>query len=126
MLSVTETDERFYVGPSTVAGASEGLFAGVPLASGDRLRVVGVLVASHSVSDRCTNYADPYKLRVGDDLLIPVGWGAKVNHRDEANVQKVVEDGELYLETLRPIAQDEEIFLRYHEYATSRFGLMSP
>ena len=62
---------------------------------------------------------------MGDSLLIPVGWGAKVNHRDDANVEKVIENDEAYLEVLRPVAKDEEIFLRYHEYATSRFGLMS-
>jgi hypothetical protein len=120
-----ETDPRFYVGPSTIPEAGEGLFAKVPLNTGDRLRVIGVLIAAHSVADRCTDYADPYKLRVGESLLIPVGWGAKVNHRDDGNVRKVIEGEEVYLEVCHPIAKDDEIFFRYHEYATSRFGLMS-
>ena len=118
-----ETDERFYVGRSTVPEANEGLFAGVPLDRGDRLRMVGVLIPANSVSDRCTGYADPYKVRVGDSLLIPTGWGAKVNHRDEANVARIIDGGEVYLEALRPIAKDEEIFFRYSEYAKARFGL---
>lgn len=117
----TETDPRFYTGPSTIPGAGEGLFAAVPLVAGDRLRVVGVVVDADSVSDRCTSYADPFKLRVGGGLLIPIGWGAKVNHRDDANVRKTIEGDALFLEVTRPIARGEEIFLRYHEYATSRF-----
>src|SRR5262245_2745007 len=116
-IGVVEADQRFYVGKSTMPGAGEGLFAGVPLARGDRLRAVGVLVAANSVSDRCTGYADPYKLRVGEYLLIPTGWCAKVNHRDDANVEKIIEGADVYLEALRPIAQDEEIFLRYDPYA---------
>ena len=125
MTQANETDERFYIGPSTIPAAGEGLFARVPLDKGNRMRVVGVLVEANSVSDRCTNYADPYKLRVGDSLLIPVGWGAKVNHSDTANVRKIIEGDEVFLEALRPIAKDEELFFRYREYATSRFGLKS-
>ena len=89
------------------------------------MRVVGVLVEANSVSDRCTDYADPYKVRVGGYLLIPTGWCAKVNHRDDANVEKVIEGEDVYLEALRPIARDEEICFRYHEYAQARFGLRS-
>jgi len=122
---MTETDERFYVAPSTLPGAGEGLFAAVPISGGDRLRIVGVLVMANSESDRCTDYADRYKLRAGELLLIPTGWGAKVNHSDDPNVRKVVEGQDVYLEALRPIAKDEELFFRYHEYATSRFGLKS-
>ena len=74
--------------------------------------MVGVLIAANSVSDRCTAYADPYKVRVGEYLLIPTGWGAMVNHREDANVEKVIEGEDVYLEVLRPIAKDEEIFFR--------------
>ena len=121
-----ETDQRFYVRQSTIPDAGEGLFAAVSLVQGDRLRVVGVLIAPHSVSDRCTSYADPYKVRVGECLLIPTGWGAMVNHRDDANVEKVIEGEDVYLEVLHPIAKDEEIFFRYHEYAKNRFGPLLP
>ena len=119
---VMETDQRFYVGRSTTPGAGDGLFAGVPLARGGRLRVVGVLIAANSVSDRCTSYADHYKVRVGDHLLIPTGWSAMVNHSDDANVEKVIDGNDVYLEALRPIAKNEEVFFRYHDYAKSRFA----
>ena len=121
-----ETDQRFYVRRSTIPEAGEGLFAAVSLVEGDRLRVVGALIAANSVSDRCTSYADPYKVRVGEHLLIPTGWGAMVNHRDDANVEKVIEGEDVYLEVRCPIAKDEEIFLRYHEYAKNRFGPLQP
>jgi hypothetical protein len=124
--TMMETDQRFYVRRSTIPEAGEGLFAAVSLVQGDRLRVVGVLIAADSVSDRCTRYADPYKVRVGEHLLIPTGWGAMVNHREDANVEKVVEGEDVYLEALRPIAKDEEIFFRYHEYAKNRFGPLLP
>src|ERR1043166_2262957 len=102
---MNETDHRFYTAPSTLAGAGEGLFAAVPLERGDRLHVIGVSIDRDSIADRCTSFADQYKLRVGDDrLLIPFGWGAKVNHHHEPNLQKVIDGGRVYLEALRPIA----------------------
>ena len=122
MEQVAETDARFYVGPSTIPGADEGLFAANPLGIGERLRVVGVLVERDSVADRCTGYADAYKLRVGDALLlIPIGWAAKVNHHDDPNTHKVVDGDAVFLEVIRPVARGEEIVFRYHDYATSRF-----
>ena len=59
-MTMMETDQRFYVRRSTIPEAGEGLFAAVSLVQGDRLRVVGVLIAANSVSDRCTRHADPY------------------------------------------------------------------
>jgi hypothetical protein len=49
-----------------------------------------------------------------------------VNHREDANVEKVIEGEDVYLEVLRPIAKDEEVFFRYHEYAKNRFGPLQP
>lgn len=122
-MTADETDARFYAGPSSIAGAGEGLFAATDLAAGDRLEVIGVLVTRDSIADRCTGYADAYKLRVGDRLLIPVGWAAKVNHRDRHNVQKVVDGDRLFLEVTEPVARGSELFLRYHDYAVERLGV---
>ena len=118
---IAETDTRFYIAPSTIAGAGDGLFAAERLGTGDRLRIVGVLIERDSIVDRCTDYADPHKVRVGTALLIPVGWAAKANHHDDPNMRKVIEGHDVFLEAVRPIAKNEEIFFRYHEYATSRF-----
>ena len=120
---VDEHDTRFYVGPSTIAGAGNGLFARVPLRSGDRLAVVGVTVCADSVADRCTQYADEYKYRVGDTLVIPLGYAAMVNHSTLPNTTKVHENGELYLEALRDIHADEELSFAYDARALERFGL---
>ena len=122
-MNANETDSRFYVAASTLPGAGEGLFAAQPLAAGERLLVVGVLVEAGSVADRCTSYADAYKLRAGEWLLIPVGWGAKVNHSRAPNVRKIVEHGNVYLEATRPIARGEEIVFTYSDYAAERFAL---
>lgn len=118
-----ETDDRFEIRPSTIPEAGEGLFARVPLAAGDRLEAVGVLVKSGSLEDRCTAFADEYKLRVGDLLLIPTGFAGKLNHADFPNLQKVVEGQRLYMQALRPVAAGEELSFTYSDYARQRFGI---
>ena len=122
----TESDPRFTIADSAIAGAGQGLFAKIPLAAGERLRVIGILVPANSESDECTRYADAYKVRVGDHLLIPVGYGGLVNHSATApNMEKVVEGGEVFLQTLRPIDAGEELLFCYSEYAQNRFRLPS-
>ena len=83
------------------------------LAEGERLEVLGVLVAAGSVSDACTRYADCYKFRVGDHLLIPFGFGGIVNHSRNPNLMKVIDDQKVYLRTTRPIHAGEELFFTY-------------
>ena len=121
-----ETDHRFYISESTVPGAGRGLFAGVPLVPGERLQVHGVLIPAGSASDRCTRYADSYKFRIGNDLLIPLGYGAMVNHSEDTNVEKLIEGDRLYLRALRPISKGEELLFSYSEYAQTRFGIGTP
>jgi hypothetical protein len=123
-MNLTETDCRFYLAPSTIPGAGRGLFARVALAAGEELRVMGVLIPAGSVSDECTRYADAYKFRLGDALLIPVGYAALVNHSARApNLEKVAADDALSLRTLRPVAAGEELLFCYSAYAQARFQL---
>ena len=76
------------------------------------------------MADECTRYADEYKLRLGDLLLIPVGYGGMVNHSAHApNMEKVLVDNAVYLRTLRAVAADEELLFCYSEYAQARFQL---
>jgi hypothetical protein len=98
---------------STISGAGNGLFASTSLEAGERLEVVGVLVPAGSPSDVCTHYADCYKFRVGDLLLIPLGHAALVNHSTSPNLEKVIDGQTLYLRTTRAIASGEELFLEY-------------
>ena len=122
---VDEDDERFYVAESTLPGAGNGLFTKVPLHKGDRLEVVGVIVRRDSASDRCTHFCDHHKFRIGEtQLLIPLGFGGMVNHSPTPNLQKVFEGERLYLEALRDIPANEEVFFTYTPYAQERFGLL--
>jgi SET domain-containing protein len=119
-----ESDPRFYVADSAIPGAGRGLFARVPLAAGEDLHVIGIVIPANTTSDECTRYADEYKLRVGDSLLIPVGYGSMVNHSSHApNMEKVLVGGAVHLRTLRPIAANEELLFRYSDYAQARFRL---
>ena len=118
-----ERDDRVYVAASRIPGAGNGLFARVPIRAGDRLAVFGVTIPADSVADQCTRYADQYKYRVGNTLIIPVGYAAMVNHCAAPNLTKVMENGALYLEALRDIAADEELSFAYDPRALARFGI---
>ena len=120
---VDETDARFYAAPSTVPGAGQGLFARVPLPAGARLAVVGVFVNRDSEADRCTAFADEYKLRAGNRLLIPCGLAALVNHSQQPNLHKVVEGDSVFLELLSDVEAGEELCFFYSDYARARYGL---
>ena len=123
MTVLDDTDSRFSVGPSSIPGAGRGLFACGALRQGERLAVIGVRVRRDSVSDRCTAYADEYKIRVGDDLLIPCGLAAMVNHSTQPNLTKVIEGDAVFLELLRDVDAGEELCFCYSEYARERFGI---
>jgi hypothetical protein len=118
-----ETDDRFEVRPSTVPGAGLGVFARVGLPAGAELEVIGVLVRRESAADRCTHFADGHKFRVGDRLLIPVGFGGLVNHSRDPNLDRVAAGDRVVLRTRRPVAAGEELFFRYPDAALERFGI---
>ena len=118
-----ERDERFYAAPSTVPGAGQGLFAGVPLKAGERLQMIGMLVPQGSASDRYTAFADEYKVRCGDYLLIPCGIAALANHSATPNLAKVIEGEAVFLELLRDVDAGEELCFAYSEYARARYAI---
>jgi hypothetical protein len=118
-----EGDDRFYAQSSTIPGAGRGVFARVPLKAGDRLEVIGVRVRRESASDSYTAFADAYKFRVGDDLLIPCGIAALANHSSAPNIRKVVDGEAVFLELLRDVDADEELCFAYSDYARTRYGL---
>ena len=121
---ISESDPRFYIAESAIPGAGRGVYAKVALVAGDELQVIGVLIPANTISDECTSYFDPYKVRVGDLLLIPVGYAALVNHSSRApNMEKVVTGKAVCLRALRPIKAGEELLYCYSEYAQKRFQL---
>ena len=91
---------------------------------GNRLPVLGVLVPRGSASDRYTAFADEYKFRAGDFLLIPCGIAAVANHSSQPNLVKVVDGEEVFLEMTRDVAADEELCFAYSEYARERYGIV--
>jgi hypothetical protein len=113
-----EPDQRFYAAPSTIPGAGRGLFARVPLKAGDRLAVLGVLVRRESASDGYTAFADEYKLRIGDRLLIPCGIAALANHSSDPNLEKVIDGDAIFLELLRDVDAGEELCFAYSDRAS--------
>jgi len=119
---VDEFDPRFRIDESIVPGAGNGLFAEVLLPTGDCVEVIGVLVRAGSESDRCSHFADHHKFRIGDHLLIPLGYAGIVNHSATPNMEKIVEGDRAYLRALRPIQVGEELFWQYSDYAQERFG----
>ena len=121
---IAESDDRFYAAESTISGAGRGLFARVPLKAGERLAVLGVFVASGSPADQYTSFADEYKFRVGDRLLIPCGVAAMANHSSQPNLAKVIDGDALFLELLRDVDAGEELFFAYSEYARARYGIV--
>ena len=123
LLPVAETDERFYLAASTIVGAGLGVFARLPLATGERLEVVGVLVPADSVADQCSRFADHHKFRVGADVLIPLGFGGMANHSTTPNLRKVIEGGRVFLQALCPIGRGEELVHCYQPSARERLGL---
>jgi hypothetical protein len=118
-----ERDDRFYAAPSTIAGAGQGLFARVPLKAGARLEVIGVRVPQGSASDHYTAFADEYKLRCGDHLLIPCGVAALANHSSDPNMAKVVEGDAVFLELVRDVEAGEELCFAYSDYARARYRI---
>ena len=124
MVILDEPDTRFYAGPSTLPGAGRGLFARVPLRAGDRLTVIGVLVRRESEADRYTAFADEYKFRVGEYLLIPCGVAGMANHSSQPNLEKVVEGDAVFLELLRDVNAGDELCFSYSDYARERYGIV--
>ena len=82
-----------------------------------------MLVRRHSSSDHYTDFADEYKFRAGDYLLIPCGVAGMANHSSQPNVEKVVEGEAVFLELLRDVDAGEELCFAYSEYARERYGL---
>jgi hypothetical protein len=120
---VDEPDDRFELRPSTIPGAGQGVFARCDLPPGAELVVIGVLVRRESISDRCSHFADCHKFRVGDRLLIPLGFGGLVNHCADPNLDRIADGDRVILRANRPITRGEELFFRYSDSALERFGI---
>jgi SET domain-containing protein len=129
MIIVDEDDKRFYIAPSTVPGAGNGLFAKEMIRKGDCLEVIGVMVRAGSEADQCTEYANHYKFAASDKnptcYIVPLGYAGIVNHTDDKSQQNVFlsysksrskrnpNAGQVAYEALRDIVPGEEILGYY-------------
>jgi hypothetical protein len=114
-------DTRFEIRPSTIPQAGRGLFARVDLPVGERLEICGVLIVPDSITDQCTGWADAYKIRFSNTLILPTGFAAIVNHSDRPNVMKREIHGKYFFEVSITIQKGEELFFKYSDYAVDRF-----
>lgn len=92
MILVQEKDERFYIKKSTIKDAGYGVFASRDIKKGEFLEIIGVMVNKDSISDFCTYYAKDYKFAANfeekfDKHIIPMGFGAIINHTDDSQKQ---------------------------------------
>ncbi len=122
-MEMNEDDPRFCLKKSTIQGAGLGVFTLVPLREGDCLEVIGVRVKPESVADRCSPFADRHKFLRADWLIIPLGYAGMVNHSAQPNMVRCEKGDKLFLQALRDIAADEELFHAYNDAALRRMGL---
>jgi SET domain-containing protein len=118
---IEESSASFYIKKSTIPKAGKGLFARRAIALGEMWQVHGVTVPRNSPTNECTRYADAYKFRIRNHLLIPTGYSALINHSFKPNLKKVVKGRKLFLSALDPIRPGQELFFCYHTYAQKRF-----
>lgn len=126
MIKVYENDKRFYLAPSKLPAAGQGVFAKEPLKKGQHLEIFGVLVNQGSVADKCTNYASRYKFKGENSStrIVPIGFGGMVNHANEKSEQnaelrnirsksKNPTSSNIAYVFIRDISKDEEILGYY-------------
>lgn len=131
MTIVDEEDKRFYIAPSTIPGAGNGLFAKELIRRGDYLEVIGVMVKAGSMADQCTHYANEYKFAAREKnptcYIVPLGYAGIVNHTDDQHRQNVtlsydkgrakqsIHANEVAYKAIRDIYPGEEILGYYGE-----------
>lgn len=139
MIFVEETDERFYIDKSTLANAGWGLFAKVPIKKNDWIEVIGVLVKTGGIADRCTHYARRYKFAGSkkDAKIVPMGYAGIINHTNDAalqNMQLTCQKGlskrnehasEVVYQALRDIEPGQELLGNYGEDIGKEIEIMT-
>lgn len=112
--------ESFYVAPSTIPGAGQGLFARVPIAVEETIGYYqGEVISSDQL--HAGHFAGSHYLLWVTSACIIVGEGPKanytrfINHSPEPNAFLVVSTRwkTARFEAVRPIAAGEEIFFHY-------------
>lgn len=116
MITIEETDDRFYIDTSLIPNAGRGVFAKRLILKDERLKIIGILVKLRGVSDQCTEYSKWHRFKTLGYNLIPMGYGGMVNHAQSVelgNVKLVRESYDLYYQAVRNIFPNEEILSPY-------------
>lgn len=128
MIFVEETDERFYIAPSTIPNAGYGCFAKTYIKRGDWLEIIGVYVKSGGLADQCTEYAKRYKFAGSSQMdakVVPMGFGGMVNHSDNINIinceltfekglnKRSQHAGQVVYKFIRDVLPDDEVVGNY-------------
>jgi hypothetical protein len=128
MIFVEETDERFYIAPSTIPNAGHGCFTKTHIKRGDWLDIIGVYVKTGGLADQCTEYAKRYKFAGSPKLdakIVPMGFGGMVNHSDDPKLRncELIFDkginkrsqhaGQVVYKFIRDVLPNEEVIGNY-------------
>lgn len=113
MITIEETDDRFYISESTIPNAGRGLFAKQSISKGDFLEIIGVAIKVGSIANTCTEYANKYKFAVNEKLekiVVPMGYAGIINHTSDRSLQNV-EIAYIKNRKLRNPAAGEAVYL---------------
>lgn len=129
MILIEETDKRFYLKESSIKNAGVGVFASQDINKDEYMEILGVMVNVNSTADQCTQFAANYKFAANfadsfDRHIIPMGFGAMVNHTDDSNLQNVeiryikknsanIGAGSAVYYFVKDVKKDEEILGNY-------------
>lgn len=113
MITLEETDIRFYIDSSALPNAGKGLFAKEKIIRGDILEIIGVYIKQFGKSDECTEYAKNRKYVYKDYLIIPVGYASMINYAPDQEKENVnlIQTDRSYLEFTKDVEPDDEILL---------------
>jgi len=131
MILVKENDDRFYIKKSNIPDAGLGVFASKDISKGEFIEIIGVMVEKDSVADLCTHYSNNYKFAANfqekfDKHIIPMGFGAIINHTDNKDFQNAElryekrplinpSGGTAIYYFIKDIKKDEEVLANYGE-----------
>ena len=92
-MSYRALPEGLFISDSLISG--QGVFTKRPLKSGTNLGMSHLII---------------------DEIIYRTPLGGFLNHNEEPNCEKYLEDGKYYVRVIKPINANEELFLKYTFY----------
>lgn len=120
---IEEKDPRFYIAPSTIDGAGNGIFTSVAIKKNDFLRILGVVIKRNTIADVISYnirqiHIYSFSNREIQGVLIPMGYGGLVNHTDDIekrNCEITHIGGDIYYVFTKDLEKNEEVLGNYGE-----------